>query len=201
MKNATAVRRAHTKGPPNLLQVTGLSEDEFRALARTTHSRDLAKKLGFSARCVQQWMRQLGVAHLPNRPKRQPTDLSEVHDYGPIAQWIRDNPAKKLPKTRAEIAALVGVSENTVHCWLRRRRLRYRRYVESLGDLRLVPGASVLAEGRGLAALRVPVRLIKAYRLDVNPRTLEVSIFFRVGVERADRQARMALRAYYDLFH
>lgn len=57
-----------------------------------------------------------------------------------FAQWLKEHPDAKLPANMKEISRITGLSYDTVRCYFRRRRDATQKLLESLPDLRTLPG-------------------------------------------------------------
>jgi signal recognition particle subunit SEC65 len=117
--------------------------------------------LGLSAKTVRKYLKELGFELVPGRKpgKRYPgAKRSPVHVY-------LSETNEPLPRSVREAARRIGVSRHAVNGYMRRRRERYRAYLESVSPLNRY--SFIITDQRGH---RLPLRALSTYTItDILP--------------------------------
>lgn len=136
-------------------------------VARTT--RKAAKLLGVSHWTVQKYLHAAGI---PMRRGRIPTKQKYIpnRQWSRVATWLRKHQGITLPRSPKQLAFIIGVSTDSVKCYLYRRREYERRKAILMPDLRQLDITFRVGERT------LTTHDIERYELDVDPWTFRYHI-------------------------
>jgi len=161
---------------PNLLELCDITLEDLEVLYQQEKSvKRVAKALGVSRPTATKWLRIAGVKTLGHRPPIPPT-TSMVGEYGAVAKWLKANPGRKLPKSTAAAAEVVGCSQHAIWNYLKRRRQRITRYLDSFGDWRKLNMILVDSQDR-----HINTQLVQDYSYRFHPRSYKLDITIKVA--------------------
>lgn len=113
----------------------------------------VAEALTLSPKTVRKYLHEKGIK--TNEPMYF-VQVDHRYNYGCIAEWLRNNPNKKLPNSLKEIVAITKCSYNSARSYLYRRRKSVKkmaseviRYIKQLGTVRMtdIDGVKFLTTG------------------------------------------------------
>ena len=159
-----------------IFDIAGITEAEFRRILEEEDSvTAAARRIDIDRKACARWARRLGFTPLGHRPKARP-NFSMKSDWGASARWFREHPGEKLPANLREAAELAGISYSSLTNYISRRKQKGLKFLRNLGPLQGL--AEVLTTTTGL---RVPLSRLQSYELDLDPRSLEVTITGKLG--------------------
>lgn len=151
--------------------ICGITLEDLRKLyAELKSVKRVAKKLNFSVKSTSKWLRIAGVHTLGHRPTK-PITPSQQTEYGAVAKWIQSHPGEKLPSSYKECAILVGCSESSIKAFMRRRRVKAQRYLDSFGPLNKFNFTLESLDRR-----LVNVRYLDSFSYKIHTKTFEVHL-------------------------
>lgn len=90
---------------------------------------EAAQKLGVSRKSLWRWLKKLNIP-----VERKSYQNYEKRDWGKVAQWLRENGNKPLPKSPKELSKLSGISVTSWYHYMYRRKLMYQKRVKKYID-------------------------------------------------------------------
>lgn len=155
-------------GRRKIREERGVSLDDIRSLYRQLESvKGVARSIGVSYRTAKKYLREAGVQPRRGRP---PVEEGGKH-FSAFANWLRKHPQTALPRSISAISKITGFSKDTIKSYLRRRRRRVQKFVESLPPLGEKNRLLLDIEGR-----RIPTRGMDWYILSIDRWTLKIKI-------------------------
>ena len=120
--------KKYRPGRPPVTKRKGFSvEDLVSAYKRTKSARAAAQEFGISHNTALRYLSEAGINTSVRRTKRKHTS--------DLANWIRENQGIRLPRSVKKLSEMSGIPENTISCYLYRRRKVTRDIAKSLPNL------------------------------------------------------------------
>ena len=177
-----------------IFNVLGISPEEFKAVLEAQGSvMRAAKALGIHRNACARWAKRLGFTPIGHRPRQQP-NFSAQSDWGAAATWFKLHPGQHLPTNLREAALEAGVSYASLVNYVARRKQKGLKFLMALGSLNPLEKSVTAQNG-----MRVPLRRITSYTLDLEPRLLVVTVKANLGA-LGKVTLQMPMRDYVRLF-
>jgi len=178
----------------DLYEICNITEDDLRRLFDKHKTvTKVSKVLGISRKTTGKYARSLGVPLVSHRitDRGRPKMTS---GYGKIVEWIKAHPGQKLPAKVADAAAMVGVSKKALYSYIRYRKARFTRYIESMPELNSVDRVVSDLEGRP-----VPLKKLSSWTITFDVKSMMVIIKATLGAA-AHVTIKMSLDRFEGLF-
>lgn len=121
-------------GKPKIMQKRKdlFIEKVWRAYQSFGSCRKAAPYLGVSYQTVRRYLKEAGYElHKRGGEHAKGKSIPSYH-FGCLANWLREHPGEKLPRSPQDIAELTGCSLNAVKSYLYRRRKAARKASSSV---------------------------------------------------------------------
>ena len=141
------------------LSDTDMVEDYKKGLSLN----DLTEKYQVSKKTIQ---RRLIKYNVEMRPTGKPLDLerrSPTYHYGKMAQWLRENPDVKLPRSIKKISEMTGLPYNIIHTYIKHRKVASKRFQSQIDITKWNKPYLLATDGK-----LIPIQGIKSYKVDVD---------------------------------
>ena len=166
------------KGKPWAIEKRlGMTMDEFEEILHKEKTiTAAAKRIGIDRKTCHKWAAEVGYVRHAGRPPMEVPTFSRKGEWGVVAKWLDAHPGEVLPFDLTKAAELIGASYSAVVSYVNLRKKKGLKYLRSLGDLRGIPIVFTTDSGQV-----VPSKRITSYELDLNGRTLIVTITMHIG--------------------